>query len=242
MSYPPPGPHPLLGLLLAAADGSFPPVDGAVTVTEPLDGGLECSFAFTGHAIVATRHPADEVKARGADGFGGSHGPDFLRWLAGPDGWIGVIDATLVARGRGSGTADGGSAGGSTAGGGLAGGSWAGGGLADTVLPRRPDLSEHPRAQLALSLRSDVAIHGDDRGIVTVSRGLAGRREVSVEAAPDGQGRGWGRSLLVDALHLVPAGEPVFAAVSPGNARSLRAFLGVGFVPVGSEVILRPGG
>jgi len=28
--------------------------------------------------------------------------------------------------------------------------------------------------------------------------------------------------------------------VSPCNARSLRAFLGLGFVPIGSEVLIRP--
>ncbi|WP_256339262.1 hypothetical protein [Streptomyces sp. 2224.1] len=53
-------------------------------------------------------------------------------------------------------------------------------------------------------------------------------------------GRGHGRSLLADALSLLPEGEPVFAAVSPGNARSLRAFLACGFTPVGREVLLRP--
>ncbi|WP_262505693.1 hypothetical protein [Streptomyces sp. TRM68367] len=55
-----------------------------------------------------------------------------------------------------------------------------------------------------------------------------------------GSSRGHGRSLLSDALSLVPEGEPVFAAVSPGNARSLRAFLACGFTPIGSEVLLRP--
>ena len=37
------------------------------------------------------------------------------------------------------------------------------------------------------------------------------------------------------------AGEtgPVFAAVSPGNARSLRTVLALGFAPVGSEVLLQ---
>ncbi len=50
-------------------------------------------------------------------------------------------------------------------------------------------------------------------------------------------GTGQGRSLVRDAL----AGEtgPVFAAVSPGNARSLRTFLALGFAPVGSEVLLQ---
>jgi hypothetical protein len=66
---------------------------------------------------------------------------------------------------------------------------------------------------------------------VTVAAGLAGRTEMSVEAVVPGAGR----SLLKEAL--VPAGEPVFAAVAPGNARSLRAFLAEGFVSVGSEVI-----
>ncbi|TDB81970.1 hypothetical protein E1182_03280 [Micromonospora sp. KC721] len=35
----------------------------------------------------------------------------------------------------------------------------------------------------------------------------------------------------------VPDGQPVFAAVSPGNGRSLLAFLPTGFAPVGAEVI-----
>ena len=47
-----------------------------------------------------------------------------------------------------------------------------------------------------------------------------------------------GRALLHDALGLVAAGEPVLAAVAPGNAASLRAFLACGFVPIGSEVLI----
>jgi GNAT superfamily N-acetyltransferase len=204
-------PHPLLELLLAAADGRFPPVDGGVSIVPALDRGLECSFGFTGHAVIATALPPAVVRERKPDGFGGSLAPDFLRWLAGPAGSIDVIDATLVARGRG------------------------GGGP-----PERPDLSDHDRVRHARSIRSSVRVYGDERGVVTLSRGLAGRREISVEAVPAGQGRGWGRALLADALGLVPAGEPVFAAVSPGNARSLRAFLATGFTPIGSEVIIRP--
>jgi GNAT superfamily N-acetyltransferase len=206
--------HPLLTVLLSAADGRFPPVDGGVTVMPALDGGLECSIAFTGHGIVATARPAEAVRAQRPDGFGASMAPALLSWLAGEGGTIGVLDATLVARGK---------AGGAT-------------------LPERFDAADHPRVRYATSLRQAVRVYGDERGLITLSAGLAGRRELSVEVAPQGQGRGWGRSLLTDALGLVPPDEPVFAAVSPGNARSLRAFLSVGFVPIGSEVIIRPCG
>src|SRR5689334_424067 len=94
-------PHPLLRYLHDAADGRFPPVDGGVTVVPGLGRGLECSVAFTGHAVVATAVAAEEVEAGGADGFGGAMAPDFLRFLAGPEGWIGVLDAIVVTRGVG---------------------------------------------------------------------------------------------------------------------------------------------
>jgi len=214
--------HPLLKVLLAAADGTFPPVDGGVTVLPPLRSGRECSVGFTGHAVIATALPADEVLARKPDGFGASLAPDFLRWLAGPTGKIDVIDATLVGRGTG--------------GPGGPGGPGSGG----DPLPERPDLADHPRVRYALAIRTGVRVFGDERGVVTLSEGLAGRPELSIEAAPADQGRGIGRALLRDALRLVPAGAPVFAAVSPGNARSLRAFLAVGFTPIGSEVLIHP--
>jgi hypothetical protein len=203
--------HPLLTLLLSAANGRFPPVDGAYTLLPPLLGGLECSVAFTGHATIATALSGEVVGSQHPDGFGGSLAPDFLRWLAGERGWIGVHDVTMAAHGHG------------------------GGGL-----PELTDGDNHPRVQHAQQLRRNVRVYGDRRGVVTLADGLAGRREISIEAAPEGQGRGWGRGLLRDALGLVPDGEPVFAAVTPGNARSLRAFLSVGFIPIGSEVILRP--
>jgi ribosomal protein S18 acetylase RimI-like enzyme len=194
-----------------AIEGRFPPVDGGVTVVPELAPGRECSFAFTGHAVIATALSASAVHDRKLDGFGGTVLPDFLRWLAGPTGEVHVTDATLWSRGTGG-----------------------------DRLPSRPDLADHPRVQFALGFRDDVRVYGDDRGVVTLSRGLAGRTELSIEAAPEGQGRGWGRSLLVDALSLVPDGEPVFAAVSPGNARSLRMFLGLGFVLIGSETVIVP--
>jgi hypothetical protein len=200
--------HPLLAHLHAAAAGTFPPVDGAVTVLPPLVNGWECSVAFTGHAVVASSAPAAEIAAR-ADGFGGSMSPDFLRWLAGPTGFVGVIDVMLVARGTGGST-----------------------------LPRRGDADDHPRVRYARDLRENVGVHGDARGLITLADGLGGRRELSVEAAEPG--RGFGRALIAEGLGLVPQGELLFAAVSPGNARSLRTFLGLGFVPIGSEVVIRP--
>ncbi|OAH14515.1 hypothetical protein [Streptomyces jeddahensis] len=208
-----PEPHPLLAHFTAAADGRFPPVDGGVTVLPPLPGGLECSVAFTGHAFVATALSAREVGGGEPDGFGASLAPDFLRRLAGPGGRIGVIDATLTARGTGG-------------------------------TPRLAVLTgadDHPRVRHAREVRTRVRVYGDERGLVTLADGLAGRREVSIELhAPQDGARGRGRGLLADALTLVPEGEPVFAAVSPGNARSLRAFLACGFTPIGSEVLLRP--
>jgi L-amino acid N-acyltransferase YncA len=89
-------------------------------------------------------------------------------------------------------------------------------------------------------LRRQVRVHGDERGLVTLAEGLAGRLEISVEVAPGRAGSGTGRGLVQDALRLVPEGKPVFAAVSPGNARSLRMFLALGFELVGSEVLVRP--
>ncbi|MEU5088495.1 alpha/beta fold hydrolase [Streptomyces sp. NPDC021356] len=206
-------PHPLLNHLLDAAEGRFPPADGAVTVLPALPGGLECSLAFTGHAVVATALPAAQVHAHEPDGFGGSLSPDFLRALAGPTGLIGSVDATLVHRGSGG-------------------------------TPRLRPLTgaeDHPRVRYARQLRTDVRVFGDDRGLVTLAHGLAGRTELSIELRePLDSGRGRGRALLADALTLVPAGEPVYAAVAPGNARSLRAFLATGFTPIGAEALVRP--
>jgi hypothetical protein len=205
--------HPLLAFFMNAADGCFPPADGRVTVLPPLPGGLECSVAFTGHAVVATAMTSQTVLAQGPDGFGGSLSADFLRHLAGPKGWIDVTDATLTARGSGG----------------------------PPRLTGLTDADDHPRVRHARWLRANVQVYGDERGLITLADGVAGRRELSIELHdPDGSSRGRGRSLITDALSLVPEGEPVFAAVSPGNARSLRAFLACGFTPIGSEVLLRP--
>lgn len=105
-------------------------------------------------------------------------------------------------------------------------------------LTQRQDVEQTHRVRYARQVRTEVRVFGDERGFVTLAAGLAGRRELSIEL--ERPGAGLGRSLLLDALTLVPEGEPLFAAVSPGNARSLRAFLAAGFVPLGSESLIRP--
>jgi hypothetical protein len=170
--------HPLLDLYLSCAKGRFPAVDGALRVLPALDAGLEASTAFTGHAVVCTALEPRAVHARGVDAFGGSLAPPFLCWLAGESGSIGSLDVTLVGRGRGQGR-----------------------------LPRRHDLEEHPRVRLARGQRHDVEVYGDERGLVTLSNGLAGRRELSIEVVNAEQGRGLGRALLcVPILRVWPRG------------------------------------
>lgn len=124
---------------------------------------------------------------------------------------MGVGDVTLVARGTGEGTA----------------------------LSRTRELDEHPRVGHARLLRREVAVYGDSSGFFTMAHGLAGRREVSVECTSTSP-PGTGRRLIGEARRAAQADTWLFAAVSPGNARSLRAFLSAGFVPIASEVLITP--
>jgi hypothetical protein len=205
-------PHPLLSVLLRAAEGSPPPVDGAVEMVPELGSGRRCVLSFTGHAYLATSQSAAEFADLAPDGFGRALHPDVLLRLAADGREVGVLDATLVARGRGG----------------------------HGPLVERPDREDHPRVRHARSLREDVRVYGDERGLVILARGLAGRLELSIAVTAE-QGRGVGPGLLADGLALVPEGDLVFAAVSPGNVRSLRLFLRAGFQPIGSEVIVAPG-
>jgi hypothetical protein len=202
--------HELHRVLLAAADGRFPDVDGAAEVFRPMVGDHHGVVEFTGHSFVLTDLEPDAVRRRGADGFGGASHPDVLRWLAGPGGWIGSHDAVLVARGVGG-----------------------------SRLPERHDVEEHPRVVRSRAHRRDVRVHGDDTGLVTVGRGLVDRLEVSVEVVGE-PARGAGRRLIRESLGLIPRGEVVFAQVAPGNAASLRAFLSCGFTPIGAETLVVP--
>jgi hypothetical protein len=207
--------HPLHAALVAAADGQFPPIDGRVAVHSPEPDGLHVVHEFTGHAIVLTTHAAADLVARGADGFGGVTQPDVIRWLAGPDGAVGSHDVLLVARGSTT---------------------------SSMPLAKRSDLDDHPRVQRARHYRSDLGVFGDERGLVTLGHGLVGRLEISVELTSVAHRGGAGRELIRAGLALVPEGDLVWAQIAPGNAASLRAFLACGFVPIGAETLIEPGG
>jgi hypothetical protein len=161
---------------------------------------------------VATELPADQVLDCGIDGFGSALDPGFVSWLAGPGGWLDCLDVLVTALGTGAGGP-----------------------------PRRDDLSGHRRARHARQVRGEVAVHADERGLVTVGAGIGGLAEIGIEVAEAMRNRGVGRSLVADALGLVPPGEPVLAAVAPGNAASLRVFLAAGFRPLGAVHLVRSG-
>jgi len=206
---------PVRRLLADVVDGRFPRADGGVTVLPPdLTTGSHAALCFTGHAVLITEMNRDRVLALGMDGFGGAHAPESLRALAGPRGWIGVLDTVLIGRGTGSGAVS---------------------------LVETGDHDHHPRVAYARSLRHGVTVLADERGLVTLGTGLGGRTDLGFEVLgdEDSRGAGSGRSLLRDALAATAAGEPVFASCSPGNARSMRALLAAGFVIVGSEVLIR---
>jgi GNAT superfamily N-acetyltransferase len=204
-------PESLGAILRAAADGRFPPVDGLVDVVPPYLDGVEAVVSFTGHAVIATTLPLQTLLDAGADGFAGATSIPVMTRLLGEGGTADVLDALLVARGTGGGT-----------------------------LPPRPDLEGHPRAGYARAWRREVRVFADDRGLVTLSRGLGGLLEVSFEVDAASRGAGLGRQMLGEALALAPAGEPVLAAVAPGNAASLRALLAARFTPIGSVQLVRP--
>jgi hypothetical protein len=103
---------------------------------------------------------------------------------------------------------------------------------------RRADDLAHPRLERASRYRDIESVWTDDAGsLLMVGRGLCGRWEVGYEVAPDHRGAGVGRSLVGAARGLVPAGEPLWAQVAPGNAASMRSTLAAGFVPVAAEVL-----
>jgi GNAT superfamily N-acetyltransferase len=208
------GTQALAVLLAAAAHGRFPPADGTLSVVPapvPYRGAV---VAFTAHSVIAADIPAEAVRARlPTDDLGAPMARPFLTWLGHQLGARpGLVDVVLVHRERVSSS------------------------LQLSPAERRDG---HPRVARALQHRHDVRVYTDalERGVVILGRGLVGRWELSLELDPAARGRGLGRQLIAAGRALVPADDPVFAQVSPGNAQSMRAFLAAGFRPIGAEVL-----
>ncbi|MFF4831664.1 GNAT family N-acetyltransferase [Streptomyces sp. NPDC001315] len=207
----------LRDILDAAARGVFPPADGGTTVVPQYghrDAGV---IAFTAHSVVFTDEDPQWVhqalRAADCDALAATMNARFLT-------------AFLDRTGRGTDTID------------LL--------TVGAPLPGEPPLPlteladpGHPRVVSSRRRRDDVRVWTVEGGVLVLGRGVAGRLEVAVEVDEDVRHRGLGRRLATAARHL-SGGEPVWAQVSPGNARSLRAFQAAGYLPVGSEALLIP--
>jgi GNAT superfamily N-acetyltransferase len=201
-------------ILDAAARGDFPPPDGGTTVVPQechRDAGV---LSFTAHSVVFTDEDPEWVHAtlRGldCDALAATLNPRFLAAFLDRTGRRSeTIDAMLVA----------------------------------DPLPGGPPLAlkeiedaNHPRVAYARMRRDDIRAWTAEGGVLVTGRGVGGRLEVSVEVDEDVRHRGLGRALVTAARHLVT--EPVWAQVSPGNARSMRAFQAAGYRPAGAEAVL----
>ncbi|GAA3993654.1 GNAT family N-acetyltransferase [Streptomyces marokkonensis] len=211
----------LRDILDAVARGVFPSADGGTTVV-PQDGPRDAGvIAFTAHSVVFTdedprwvRGILDGLGREGCDPLAATMNARFLT-------------AFMERTGRTTDTVD------------VL--------LTGARLPGRPHIAltevadpGHPRVVSARRRRDEVRVWAADGGVLVLGRGVAGRLEVAVEVAEGVRQRGLGRRLVTAARQL-GGGEPVWAQISAGNARSLRAFQAAGYRAVGSEALfLRP--
>ncbi|MFG3658039.1 GNAT family N-acetyltransferase [Streptomyces sp. NPDC047706] len=205
----------LRDVLDAAAHGVFPPADGGTTVVPQPSSRDAGVIAFTGHSVVFTDEDPgwvhETLRILDCDALAATMNPRFLA-------------AFMERTGRTTDTVDV-----LTVGAPLA-------GEPPLALSEIRDPG-HPRVDRSRRRRDDVRVWATEGGVLVLGRGVAGRLEAAVEVAEAVRHRGLGRALAVAARHL-GGGEPVWAQISPGNARSLRAFQAAGYRPVGSEALL----
>ncbi|MFI1357787.1 GNAT family N-acetyltransferase [Streptomyces sp. NPDC020898] len=205
----------LKDILDRVARGVFPPADGRTTVVPQAchrDAGV---LAFTAHAVVFTDEDPDWVRRTLAgvdsDALSAPMNPRFLAALMDRTGRSNeTIDVLAVASPvRG-----------------------------EPPLPlTEVDDAGHHRVARAHKHRDDVRVWATEGGMLILGRGVAGRLEAAVEVDEAVRHRGLGRA-LAGAARQLSGGEAVWAQMAPGNARSVRAFLGAGFMPVGGEALL----
>jgi hypothetical protein len=202
-------------MLRAAAHGDHPAPDGVVEVLASPGGPADAIVDFTAHLVVAADVVAGDVLAQLPDGdLGAWTHPSFQLWLAERLGSRpGSRDLVLAAPASSD--------------------------RPDLDLEERSDLGKHERVVHASRYRTDLRVFTDpeELGVLVVGRGLADRWECAFEVKPPGRNRGLGRRLALAARALVPADEPLFAQVAPGNVASVRAVLAAGFHPIGGEVL-----
>lgn len=211
--------HPLVALFADLARGNFPPADGRTAAMPAPTGAAAAVLAFTAHCVVAADVDPAWIAAQCPDGeLSRAFSPDFLSALAAHTrAQPGAHDLVLAASGLPDDDGD----------------------ESAEPLSRISGPDEHPRAQRAYRMRSDVRVYrsADGSGLLAVGRGLAGRWEAGFEVAPDARNRGTGRRLARAARHLIGPGETLFLQVAVGNVASLRASLAAGFIPVGGEML-----
>ncbi|MFJ5266538.1 GNAT family N-acetyltransferase [Streptomyces sp. NPDC088387] len=206
-------------ILEGAARGVFPPPDGTTTVV-PQDGPRDAGvLAFTAHTVVFTDEDPEWVyetlAATPSDPLAASMNPYFLH-------------AFMERTGRRTDTVDV-----MTVAGPLP-------GEPGPELTRIEDLT-HPRVASSMRRRDEVrAWTAAEGGVLVLGRGIGGRLEAAVEVTEGVRHRGLGRRLASAARQLA-GGEPVWAQISAGNARSLRAFQAAGYRAVGSEALFVAG-
>lgn len=211
----------LRDILDAAARGVFPAADGGTTVVPQPSARDAGVLAFTAHSVVFTDEDPAWVRrtlaALDCDALAATMHARFLAAFMERTGRrTDTIDVMTVAPGLGP--AD-----------------------APSLVLEEIDDPGHPRVVSARRRRDDVRVWVVEggAGVLVLGRGVAGRLEVAVEVAEGARHRGVGRELARAARGLA-GGEAVWAQVSPGNARSVRAFLGAGYRVVGAEALFLP--
>lgn len=219
MSEPDLPPDPVLAMLALTLAGQPPHEDGRTEVLPQPPGPVAAVLAFSNHHVVAADVDPAWVAERLPDGdLSAPVGPAFVAALANRLGrTFDNLDVVLAASGTGRGPR-----------------------ASEGLDLRAVDGGDHPRVARARRYRTDVRAYetADGAGLVIAGRGLARRWEVAFEVVPEARGRGLGRALVTAGRGLVPAGEPVFVQVAPGNVPSLRAVLAAGgFTPIGGEIL-----